>query len=204
VTIDTKDTKPKRKSPAKGDAVAPKKSPKKPVKKPAKKKVPAPKGERACTAALAEQILSSIETHGISFSEACKKVKCNRPNAWHFIHTDKELDNRYARAREDRGVMFGEKVSKVADETLKGKYAPDVARVAIDAYKWTAARMASKQFGDKVDHQHAGPNGGAIPHQMVILTPGQMAGLSEEELKAILKVNEMVAASTLAAKPENE
>lgn len=100
--------------------------------------------------------------------------------------------------------MFGEKVSKVADDTLAGKYGADVARVAIDAYKWTAARMASSHFGDKIAHEHGGPNGGAIPHQMVVLTPGQMAGLSEEELKAILKVNEMLAASTVPTPPSNE
>ncbi len=198
MTSDTKDTKQSKKPPAKGGKAVSKKSTAQ------KKERPAPKGEHACTPELANKILTNIENNGVSFSEACKKANCNRPNAWHFIHTDKELDNRYVRAREARGVMFGEKVSKVADDTLAGKYGADVARVAIDAYKWTAARMASNHFGDKIDHTHGGPNGGAIPHQMTVLSPALMASFTEEELKAFLKLHEVMDASKTSNPPGDE
>ena len=60
-----------------------------------------------------------------------------------------EFAERYAQAREDRGMSYGDKIGDMVDKVLSGEYPPDVARVAIDALKWTAARLAPKQYGDK-------------------------------------------------------
>lgn len=57
--------------------------------------------------------------------------------------------SRYAQAREDRGMNYGDKIGDMVDKVLSGEYPPDVARVAIDALKWTAARLAPKVYGDK-------------------------------------------------------
>lgn len=55
----------------------------------------------------------------------------------------------YARAREDQGDHFGQKVPTTAKRCEDGELPPDVARVVIDAYKWTAARMNRATYGDK-------------------------------------------------------
>lgn len=68
-------------------------------------------------------------------------MKWNREHAW--------FAERYAQAREDRGMNYGDKIGDMVDKVLSGEYPPDVARVAIDALKWTAARLAPKQYGDK-------------------------------------------------------
>lgn len=63
--------------------------------------------------------------------------------------TRAEFAERYAQAREDRGLNYGDKIGDLVDKVLSGEYPPDVARVAIDALKWTAARLAPKVYGDK-------------------------------------------------------
>jgi hypothetical protein len=56
---------------------------------------------------------------------------------------------RYARAMEDRGLSYGDQISDLISKVLDGKYEVDRARLALDGLKWTAARLAPKQYGDK-------------------------------------------------------
>ena len=65
-----------------------------------------------------------------------------------------KLDNadfaaRYARAMEDRGLSYGDQISDLVNKVLAGDYEVDRARLALDGLKWTAARLAPKQYGDK-------------------------------------------------------
>ena len=63
-----------------------------------------------------------------------------------------------------RGDHYGAKVAEIAARCEAGDIEPNAARVAIDGYKWTAARMAPKQWSEKrqlelnvagsVQHQH--------------------------------------------------
>ena len=65
-----------------------------------------------------------------------------------------KLDNadfasRYARAMEDRGLSYGDQISDLVNKVLAGDYEVDRARLALDGLKWTAARLAPKQYGDR-------------------------------------------------------
>lgn len=73
-----------------------------------------------------------------------------------------ELAAEYARAREDRGHVYAEKVARVCDDVAAGRLDPNAARVIIDGHKWTAARMAPKSYGDRVQAEVSGPSGGPI------------------------------------------
>lgn len=55
----------------------------------------------------------------------------------------------YALAMEDRGASYGDRLSDMVELVLAGEYEVDRARLAIDTLKWTAARLAPKQYGDK-------------------------------------------------------
>ena len=110
-----------------------------------------------------ETMISLIETEHLSFRTAADRAGINKGEAWKIINGDEALQTRYARAREARGHAQGEAVGELGQAVLAGVYPPDVARVALDAMKWSAARMAPKVYGDKVDLTHAGPGGGAIP-----------------------------------------
>lgn len=66
------------------------------------------------------------------------------------------FSHQYAHAREAQGQTYGHKVADTANRVLTGEYEPAAARVAIDGFKWTAARMAPRDYGDKLELAHSG------------------------------------------------
>ena len=66
---------------------------------------------------------------------------------WKRRHED--FANQYARAMEDRGLSYGDQISDLVNKVLEGKYEVDRARLALDGLKWTAARLAPKQYGER-------------------------------------------------------
>jgi hypothetical protein len=141
------------------------------------------------TIKLCEELIQSIEEDSVSFSTAAKRLDLNVSSAWEFIHRNKGLDEKYARAREVRGYGIGEQVVQVGTACLQGKFKPDVARVAIDAYKWAAARMAPKHFGNKP----------------VISDPGdnQLDALAEALRRGPIKKDETVESKVIFYMPKN-
>lgn len=68
-----------------------------------------------------------------------------------WIETVEGFSERYARAKQDAADSLAEDIQDIGDKTLKGFYEPAAARVAIDAYKWTAAKLKPKKYGDKLE-----------------------------------------------------
>ncbi len=80
------------------------------------------------------------------------------------------LAQSYARAQKSRAQAHFERIGDIAEQVLTGALDPQAARVAIDAWKWTAGRMDPRKYGDKVLVEDATPK----------------ATLSREEIKAQL------------------
>jgi len=75
---------------------------------------------------------------------------------WRWTKEDPKFAAAFAVAKEERGNYYGEKVAEIALAVLAGKIKDsNAARVAIDGLKWTAARMASKNFGDRMQVEHS-------------------------------------------------
>ena len=74
--------------------------------------------------------------------------------------TKEENTDNYARAREAAADLFESKIITRAEAVTPESAAAD--RVAIDALKWVAARRAPKKYGDKIQQEIVGANGGAI------------------------------------------
>lgn len=68
---------------------------------------------------------------------------------YRWLREQTSFADKYALAREERGLTYGDRLGDLIDSVLDGTYPPDVARVAIDALKWQAARLAPKHYGDK-------------------------------------------------------
>lgn len=64
----------------------------------------------------------------------------------------------YTRAREDQGDYDADTVAEIRRKVLAGEIEPDVARVATDSCKWTAAKRKPKVYGDRLalDHDVSG------------------------------------------------
>lgn len=118
-----------------------------------------------CTPEIVEAICGAIanaETIGeASLSAACAKhgIPVTTFLTW---CKDPAVSEQYARAREARGLAFGDKAGEVVQSVLDGTLDPAAARAALDGIKWIAARMAPKLLGDKVQQEISGPGGGPV------------------------------------------
>jgi hypothetical protein len=103
-------------------------------------------------------ILDGI-ANGKSLRAICREIGVHPGAASTAMRSDDDLASQYAHAREDRADYYAESILTTAQATLAGRFKPDAARVAIDAFKWTASKMAPKKYGDKVQTEHSGTVG---------------------------------------------
>lgn len=58
---------------------------------------------------------------------------------------------RYAQAKADRAHYLAQRMVDITEDVIKGKMDPNAARVAVDVFKWTSAKMLHKEYGDKIE-----------------------------------------------------
>src|SRR5574344_1102045 len=70
-------------------------------------------------------------------------------------------NKRYARAKQESADFDADNVNYIAELCLRDKVTPAAARVAIDAYKWSAGKKKHKKYGDniKIDDNQMDENG---------------------------------------------
>lgn len=73
----------------------------------------------------------------------------SRKTIYEWLADDEEFRDKYARAREDRADARADRIDDIVNDVIDGKIAPDVARVAIDTYKWQAGKEKPTRYGDK-------------------------------------------------------
>lgn len=106
------------------------------------------------TPELEEKVLTLI-TEGKSLHTICRDPSMpDRTTIHNWIKRDPNFAQRYDEAREERGNFYGEKVAELAMAVLAGKVDYNIGRVAGDLFKWTAARMSPKNFGDRMELSH--------------------------------------------------
>lgn len=124
--------------------------------------------------------ICALIADGVSLRSAAKQHDVGDTTFLSWCDLIPELDEQYTRAREARGVYYGDRISEVVEKTITGEIDPAAARAAIDGLKWTAARMASKRLGDKIQAEVTGKNGGPIESTL------NVSGLPTEVLTAIM------------------
>ena len=55
----------------------------------------------------------------------------------------------YTRAKTDSADADADRIENIAEKVLTGEYEPQQARVAMDAYKWTAGKKRPKKYGER-------------------------------------------------------
>tara|TARA_Y100001937_G_scaffold84934_1_gene114885 strand:+ start:175 stop:660 length:486 start_codon:yes stop_codon:yes gene_type:complete len=146
------------------------------------------------TPELEQKILTGI-TEGKSLHTICRdKDMPDRTTIHNWIKRDPIFAAKYDEAREERGNYYGEKVAELAMAVLAGKIDFNKARVAGDLFKWTAARMSPKNFGDRMELSHKaedsfvdalkGVQAKVIEHEEIDKLPQQLrAHEGKKELK---------------------
>lgn len=94
-----------------------------------------------------------LVSEGQSLRSACRELGLHTPSTHTMIDDDDRFREQYARAREIRAEGLQEDALRYGKKAAEGKIKPDGARVAIDAIKWAAARMAPKTApSQKIEH----------------------------------------------------
>lgn len=105
----------------------------------------------------------------------------SRETVYAWMASNQAFSDRYARAVEDRAEKLAEEIIAIADddegdygfkevkdgdgESAKPCILPDNiqrAKLRVDARKWIASKLFPRKYGDKVQSEISGPQGGAI------------------------------------------
>jgi hypothetical protein len=82
----------------------------------------------------------------------------NKATVFRALGEDEEFRDQYTRARETQADTLFEEVLEIAD----GPTQADDRRVRIDARKWMAGKLRPKVYGDKVQTELTGADGGPV------------------------------------------
>lgn len=97
------------------------------------------------------EILHHME-NGLSENKACQIVNVPRSTfRMRVARFNAENDANYARSLATLAETKIEAIDSAVDMLLRGEIDPMTARVVIDTYKWQAARLLPKKYGDKLD-----------------------------------------------------
>jgi hypothetical protein len=97
---------------------------------------------------IADAILERL-ANGESMVQICSDAKMpGLRTVMRWAVDNDDFGTEYARAREAQAEVMDDKILTAA-ETAKAD--PQAARVQIEAYKWRAAKLAPKRFGDRID-----------------------------------------------------
>ena len=73
----------------------------------------------------------------------------------------------YVRAREAQGHVQAEHITRLAQSVEQEQVSPNAAKVAIDAYKWAAERMAPNHYSPKTISDHRSSDGSMSPQAQI-------------------------------------
>lgn len=101
---------------------------------------------------LADEICLQLAS-GKSLAQICREDPSMPPylTIFRWLKENEQFAKDYARAREDQAEADADAISDIASRVVSGELDPQAARVAIDAYKWTAGKRLPKKYGDKLD-----------------------------------------------------
>ena len=171
---------PKKAPPAKIPQVkkpaAPKKAAGAAVRAPEKTAAPKPLGRPSIyTAELAAQICTHIADGKSLRNIGAMKGMPHQDTIMAWLNGSKpDFSELYARAREAQADKLAEEALQIADDGRSDTYLDaegnertdneviQRSRLRVDTRKWLASKMAPKKYGDKIQAEHTGADGGAI------------------------------------------
>lgn len=81
----------------------------------------------------------------------------------------KDFSDNYAKAQQERSEAMFEEMLEIGDDVEPDAAAVSKAKLRVDTRKWALARMNPKKYGDKVQQEITGAEGG--PLQVTWLKP---------------------------------
>ena len=89
---------------------------------------------------------------------------------YRWLEDNEEFRHQYTRAREIQGHARADMAIHAAVEARDA----GLGRLAYDALKWHASKLVPKVYGDKTEVVVAGPNGGPVQSERVVVSKDPM------------------------------
>ena len=115
--------------------------------------------------AICEQIIAGETLRDISANPAYPSWS----TIWRWLQSNPDFRAQYARAREDAAEAHADRALKealTADDSEGCRVAG--ARLRWDALRWHASKCAPKKYGDRVQQEITGSDGGPINHSLTV------------------------------------
>jgi len=127
--------------------------------------------------------------NGRSCAQACKQDGMpTSKTIGEWVKNDAAFALQYEKAKEERGNYYGELVAEIALAGLQGKYKDSaMLRAAVDGLKWSAARMAPKAYGDRMEVNHSA-EGSYV--EALKAVQGKVSGDGTDKLPLALRARE--------------
>jgi hypothetical protein len=129
--------------------------------------------------ALQDAICDAISTQPRGMGAILEELgnPINPSTFYRWLQQDDDLCKRYARARADQAQVMADEITQIADTTQEGVITTEKAdgsveikrsdmlehrKLRIESRKWLAAKLLPKVYGDRVQQEHTGPDGGPL------------------------------------------
>jgi hypothetical protein len=147
-----------------------------PSNNPAKAKIGRPS---SFNQAVADYICEQLAL-GRSLRSICRSPTLpDQTTVFRWLQNNLDFRQQYARAREFQADTYADEIVDIAD----GAQDVNLARLQVDARKWTAAKLRPHRYGDRTTVDSAGSGCSAV-------APVVEVKLTEEDRKALLEILE--------------
>ncbi|GLI92995.1 terminase small subunit protein [Methylocystis echinoides] len=125
------------------------------------------------TEEIAEELCERL-SEGESMRQICRDDHLpNRRTVERWMAERPDFAASIARAREGQADCLHDDMAEIEGEIRRGELDPQAARVIIWSKQWRASKLAPKKYGDKVQAEMTGKDGGPIETRD--LTPLELA-----------------------------
>lgn len=91
-------------------------------------------------------------SEGESLRKICEDAEMpSKSNVLKWIRDSKELQDQYARAKQESSDAWAEEMIDIIKDTKEDSNAIQKARLQIDTMKWLMSKQKPKKYGDKLD-----------------------------------------------------
>lgn len=112
---------------------------------------------------------------GESLSAICRCDDMpSKPTVLDWLFDEPEFSTQYARAREKQAEHYLDEIIAISDESSQDRIANEDgtertdseaiqrSKLKVDTRKWVMSKLAPRKYGDKIQQEIVGANGGAI------------------------------------------
>lgn len=97
---------------------------------------------------------------GLSLARICQADGMPQPRTvYGWLRTNEEFAQNYTRAKEDQADYMAEETLEISDDS---DIDPQHKRIMVDTRKWLASKFKPKKYGDRIQQEVSGPDGGPI------------------------------------------